>query len=248
MSATKMDYENMRVVDLKALTREHGLRGYSQLRKAELIALLQSNPPALWRPAGFREWRPTRPPPPPPPQSVRFRSDRPRQPISQEMDMIEQKEMSKNRPVVTSKLNDWYDWLVHHIPNTTKDGTSRAFKTFKDKIMGLYNGITGNQTQWKKIEEARRALQVELHELEPFNPIELEQAFNGTYRSYRVNGRHRMDVETFFSRIRGELISLITRELTDLNSARVQTTTWIRFIKDYDRLELAFNSRMTDVH
>ena len=29
----------MRVVDLKALAREHGLRGYSRLRKAELIAL-----------------------------------------------------------------------------------------------------------------------------------------------------------------------------------------------------------------
>ena len=57
-----------------------------------------------------------------------------------------------------------------------------------------------------------------------------------------------MDVETFFSRIRGELISLITRELTDLASARVQTTAWIRFMKDDDRAELAFNSRMTDVH
>ena len=56
-----------------------------------------------------------------------------------------------------------------------------------------------------------------------------------------------MDVETFFNRIKGELISLITRELTDLNSARVQTTTWIRFIKDDDRVELAFNRRMTDV-
>ena len=33
-----------------------------------------------------------------------------------------------------------------------------------------------------------------------------------------------------------------------MNSARVQTTTWIRFIKDDDRVELAFNSRMTDVH
>ena len=30
----------MRVAELKALMREHGLRDYSQLRKAELIALL----------------------------------------------------------------------------------------------------------------------------------------------------------------------------------------------------------------
>ena len=63
-----------------------------------------------------------------------------------------------------------------------------------------------------------------------------------------------MDVDTFFSHIGGELISLINRELTNLNSARVQTTTWIRFIQEFedlveiDRVELAFNSRMTEVH
>ena len=55
--------------------------------------------------------------------------------------------------------------------------------------------------------------------------MEYEQAFIGAYRSYRVNGRPRMNVETFFNHIRGDLTSLITRELTDLNSARIQTTT-----------------------
>ena len=78
--------------------------------------------------------------------------------------------------------------------------------------------------------------------------VECERAFGGAYRSYRVNGRPRMDVDTFFNRIRGDLIDLITRELTVLNSARVQTTTWIKFIKNDDRVELAFNSRMTDVY
>ena len=57
-----------------------------------------------------------------------------------------------------------------------------------------------------------------------------------------------MDLDTFFSCIRGDLISLIARELTSLNSVRVQTTAWIRFTKDGDRVELAFNSRMTDVY
>ena len=32
-------------------------------------------------------------------------------------------------------------------------------------------------------------------------PIELDQAFGGAYRSYRVNGRSKIDVDTFFSRI-----------------------------------------------
>ena len=33
----------MRVVDLKALVKECGLRGYSRLKKAELIAFLRDN-------------------------------------------------------------------------------------------------------------------------------------------------------------------------------------------------------------
>ena len=83
---------------------------------------------------------------------------------------------------------------------TIKDGASRAFKTFKDKIVGLYNMVTGNQAQREELREP---------EAEPFNPIELEQAFGGAYRSYRVNRRPKMDVETFFSRIRSTLIELI---------------------------------------
>ena len=55
--------------------------------------------------------------------------------------------MSKNRPQVKNKLNDWYDWLVNHVPKTVKDKASRAFKTFKDKIMGLYNRVTGSDNQ-----------------------------------------------------------------------------------------------------
>ena len=89
----------MRVEELKALARERGLRGYSRLRKAELIALLRDNlqgPPRTPAPR-TRPPRPTRPPPPPPPQArrapqpwsgaktaeaqlVKFRPDRPRQP------------------------------------------------------------------------------------------------------------------------------------------------------------------------
>ena len=144
--------------------------------------------------------------------------------------------MSKSRPQVTNKRNDWYDWLVNHVPKTIKDGASRAFKTFKAKIMGLYNTVTGNQTQ-PKIEEVRKP--------EPFNPIALEQAFDGAYKSYGVDGRPRIDADTFFNRIRENSLA---RELTVINSVRVQTTTWIRFIKDNDRVELAFNSRMTNVH
>ena len=35
-----MEYENMRMLELKSLARDRGLRNYSQLRKAELVAFL----------------------------------------------------------------------------------------------------------------------------------------------------------------------------------------------------------------
>ena len=37
------NYETLRMPELKALAREHRLRGYSWLRKAELMAFLQNN-------------------------------------------------------------------------------------------------------------------------------------------------------------------------------------------------------------
>ena len=67
-----MEYENMRVPELKSLARDRGLKNYSLMRKAELVALLQNNPPPM-RNGGpraptprTRPPRPTRPPPPPP--------------------------------------------------------------------------------------------------------------------------------------------------------------------------------------
>ena len=35
-----MEYENMRVVELKSLARDQGLRDYSRIRKAELVGFL----------------------------------------------------------------------------------------------------------------------------------------------------------------------------------------------------------------
>ena len=35
-----MEYKSMRMPELKSLTRDHGLRNYSQMRKAESVAFL----------------------------------------------------------------------------------------------------------------------------------------------------------------------------------------------------------------
>ena len=124
----------MKVTELKALTRERGLRGYSRLRRAELVALLQNNPPP---PPQMSTWEPI---------DDRLRPDRSallrlRQPTQQEMDIFQQQEMSKSRPQVKNKLNDWYDWLVNHIPKTVKDKVSRAYKILRIRLWGCIMGL-----------------------------------------------------------------------------------------------------------
>ena len=64
--------------------------------------------------------------------------------------------------------------------------------------MGLYNRVTGSAGNETINKESKQ-----------FKPIELEEAFGGAYRSYRVNGRPKIDVDMFFNRIRKELIGLI---------------------------------------
>ena len=111
--------------------------------------------------------------------------------------------------------------------------------------MGLYNRVESKEPEEEQSEES-------------INLVEMEQAYNGAHRRYRIKGRSRMDVDdTFFDWIRQNLINLINREPTELGSARVQTTTWIRFIQaleddfeniiGYDRAEKPFNSRLTDI-
>ena len=91
----------------------------------------------------------------------------------------------------------------------------------------------------------RKALKAELN----WNPGPrlLEGAFGRAYRRYRIDGGPRMDPDTFFNRIRRSLIELLKRE-SRTGALRAQTTTWIRFKKDDELVELAFNSLMTSVY
>ena len=150
----------MRVLELKALARDRGLRNYSRMRKAELVALLQNNgtpersralqahpPPS--RSGGPRAPTPhTRPPhlngPPSPPPTQTWEpidDRRPRKPTKQEMDIFEQREMSKSRPQVKSKLNKWCDWLINHVPKPIKDGQVKGLKLLRIRLWGCITGL-----------------------------------------------------------------------------------------------------------
>ena len=95
--------------------------------------------------------------------------------------------------------NDWYDWLVNHVPKTIKDGSSRAFKTFKDKIMGLYNRVTGstapgagNQIKREELNEPGQSRATAERGAEPeWNFKEREQASMGLTEAIGWKGHPR---------------------------------------------------------
>ena len=56
-----------------------------------------------------------------------------------------------------------------------------------------------------------------------------------------------MNSDTFFARVRFFLVELLMKE-SRTGAVHSQATTWIRFRKDVEMVELAFNSRMLNVY
>ena len=100
-----------------------------------------------------------------------------------------------------------------------------------------------NRRNKERLIAKRNSLTLDLN----WGPRLLERAFGDAYRRYRIDGIPGMDPDTFLNRIRSFLIDLLKKE-SRTGAVRSQTTTWIRFRKDRELVELAFNSRMTNVY
>ena len=117
-----------------------------------------------------------------------------------------------------------------------------------DNLIRRRNNLT------KAIDEMVKARHPTNEVAHKFEFKRLTEAFGRAYRSYRVEGMPKMDPDTFYGLIKEGLIGLIKREIKDLQSVRIQTTTWIRFRKgpmgptsgNDEEVELAFNSKMMD--
>ena len=90
----------------------------------------------------------------------------------------------------------------------------------------------------------REALKLQLNDK---TPKLIEGAFGGNYSKYRINGIEEMDLPTFFSKTRSSIANVLRQE-TSKRSLRAQTTTWLRFTKEDEYINLAFKSLMTPVY
>ena len=104
-------------------------------------------------------------------------------------------------------------------PRVPKDLISRALlklhplnrsKHIETKIGELNKkiGRAKNRRNKEHLIAKREALQAELN----WGPRQLEGAFSGAYRRYRIDGMPGTDLDTFFSRVRRFLIDLLKKE------------------------------------
>ena len=113
--------ENMKVPEQKALAKERGLKRYSKLRKAELIALLTVQVPA----PHTRSPKPTRPPPPPPN----------RQELEENQSTIRQIKRRQNK---TNKLNKQIKFSERELENLRSE---------RDSIINKIEGVQKFKSQ-----------------------------------------------------------------------------------------------------
>ena len=208
----------MKEVDLKAIAKERGLQGYSKLKKAELITFPQNNLQPLTKPTPAlctRPPRPTRPPPPPP--TWEPIDDRPRPTL---LSVRPPPNLRPYQPKPKRGKETLIEPPIEQEPPPTSNQTQ--IKCMKKKLGKLNKKIIHSKKKQNNLISKQNSIKKKIEELkgprepepeESFNPIEGEQAFGRAYRSYRINGRPRMDVDTFFNRIRQNLIDLMDREL-----------------------------------
>ena len=204
---------NQTIKELRAIAKERGLRGYYKLRKAKLVAFLEA---------------PIRPPRRPGQKRSLGRAAI--VPKPEEIDLFEQQEMTRTRSVVKSKLSEWYDWLAGHVPESIKKPVSSAFLKAKNHIMRLYGDAKKKLGLKEQVEEQAEKEHDEEH-VEGVEPVEHKQAMNGAYKSFRVDGRGKTDIDSYIALVKPEIQKLVGEQVKALDAAKVQMHLWVMWKK-----------------
>ena len=205
---------NQTIRELRAIAKERGLRGYYKLRKAELVASLNETPIRPPRRPGQRKslGKVTLLPKP------------------EEMDVFEQQEMTRTQSVVKSKLNEWYDWLVDYVPESIKKPVSSAFSKAKNHIISLYGGVKKRLGLKEQVEEQAEKEHGEEH-VEGVEPVEHTEAMNGAYKSFRVDGQKKADIDSYIALVKPQVHKLVEEQVKALDAAKVQMHLWVMWKK-----------------
>ena len=173
------------------------------------------------------------------------------------MDEVEREEMKRSRPVVESRLGKLHKWLDDYVPKPIKKAVDKAFKTFKNRIPGLYDGAkkTLKDIVEKKAEEEEEDVDL--------TPHEYERTLKGAYRSFMMPGNPKTDVDSYFEEAKSYIKIVIENQLKEMGSAKIIMTLWVLWKKPiklliklgpddttddiyHDKIDMPFNSLMTE--
>ena len=140
--------------------------------------------------------------------------------------------MEKIRTLVIDNLNEWCNWLVHHVPKTVQRKVSSAFNTLKDKIECLWRKITGKETSKGFVaKEAEKKHQEKAEKRQEGGDIDLTAAFNKVYKSFSSPGSAKTDTDTNIDRILPYMRALVEQQIKEMGSAKIQLCMWIKWKK-----------------
>ena len=156
--------------NLFELAKEEGLRGYSQLKKGELI------------------------------DSILYHR-RVVKPRIDNLKTLTKEELRRQAKQVGLKvIGGKKDRIAHNLANHLVK---------RNVIRSINDDITG----------------------ERITPVEHEQAMNGAYKSFRIAGRNRADIDSYIALVSPKLRKLINEQLKVLDAAKIQLHMWAMWKK-----------------
>ena len=152
--------------------------------------------------------------------------------------------ISRELSKLTSKLNEVK--VVINEMDSRRNNDERG--SINERIKNLNKRIRRAKNKRNKDRLIQERERLESGESNEWDPRELDGAFGGAYRRYRIDGVERMDIEMFFNRTGNYIKNFIIKE-TKGRAARTQAITWIRFTRDdVEIVDFAFYSRMMTVY
>src|SRR5688572_25285125 len=180
-SVYKMEYKTKTVKQLRNIAKVKGMRGYSRLRKADLVALVSSRPTQSVKTVHEGDLLdapvpdikvPTLVPGKYTPPSNTWKSR-----------LIE----ANNK--VRSKLNTFADWLINYVAPREKKSVNERLDSLKSTISNIFSKINK-----KKFEIQQTA-----------------NALKGFTKRYTIQGTGGIDVTSFLNAVRPQVVGLLTK-------------------------------------
>src|SRR5688572_11893719 len=184
-SVYKMEYKTKTVKQLRNIAKVKGMRGYSQLRKADLVALVSSGPTQSVK--TVHESNPLDAPVPDikVPTLVPGKYTPPSNTWKSSFNNV----LTEAKNKVRSKLNTFSDWLINYVAPREKKSVDERLDSLKSKISSIFSKINKPK----------------------FEIRETASAIKGFTKRHTIEGTHGIDVTSFLNAVRPQVISMLTK-------------------------------------